>query len=200
MTLSKEPPTPDPAAVQRDLELVRAVREAEPGSAEAIAERLKCVPRILSVINGRRGSRLSTHDLEDLGQDALIKIWKKLDAYVGQATFENWLYRFCFLEYMNRVRHKSRASHVAGSSLDELERQPEVAPTRSVRLEYEDIEGSLVRLGPPESDVIRLKHFEQLTFEGVAKALGVSAKVAKTRYYRGIAWLQRDLRVHLQEG
>ena len=54
----------------------------------------------------------------------------------------------------------------------------------------------LSMLSPGESEVIRLKHFAQMTFEEIAERLGISANTAKTRYYRGLerlrGWLDSD--------
>jgi NAD(P)-dependent dehydrogenase (short-subunit alcohol dehydrogenase family) len=40
-----------------------------------------------------------------------------------------------------------------------------------------------------EADVIRMKHFEDLTFEEIGTRLGNSINTVKTRYYRGISRL-----------
>ncbi len=173
----------------RDLALVRSAQRGDPSSLERLAQRLSCVPRLLARLNARRGSRLSAQDVEDLSQDALLGIWRKLGSYHGQATFEGWLYRFCFLEFMNRVRLESRrpeapAGHptgVADPSGDALD------------LEREELEHALAVLEPSDAEVVRLKHFDQLTFDDIARALGMTPKMAKTRYYRGLASLQREL-------
>lgn len=186
----------DPADLARDARLVGDALGGDRAAADLLAQRLMCVPRVLGAINARRGGRLSSHDLEDLIGDCLLGIWRKLDSYHGEATLEGWLYRFCFLEFMNKARLLSRRPEVSRpelahheSSTDPLDRD----------LEREDLERTLDHLGPPDADVVRLKHFDELTFEGIAQALGITTKMAKTRYYRGIAWLQRELSVQLRE-
>lgn len=191
----RDPAAPDPAALARDRELVRAVLGGDRLAGERLAERLACVPRLLAVLNRRRGSRLSPHDLEDLAQDALLGIWKKLGSYHGEATLEGWLHRFCFLELMNRTRLLSRRPEAAAGFLETL---PAAEGARA-DLEREELERGLEALGPPDADVVRLKHFDELTFEGVGRVLDITTKMAKTRYYRGIAWLQRELGARLRE-
>lgn len=186
----------DPAELARDGQLVRDALAGDRQACERLAERLMCVPRVLSSINARRGGRLSSHDLEDLIGDCLLGIWRKLGSYHGEATLEGWLYRFCFLEFMNKVRLLSRRPEIAKPELSQHESPQELLDRD---LEREDLERSLLRLGPPDADVVRLKHFEDLTFDGIARALGITTKMAKTRYYRGIAWLQRELSAQLRE-
>jgi RNA polymerase sigma factor (sigma-70 family) len=186
----------DPRDLERDARLVRSALAGDRAAGEQLAERLMCVPRVLSSINARRGGRLSSHDLEDLIGDCLLRIWRKLGSYHGEATLEGWLYRFCFLEFMNKVRLLSRRPEIAKPELAQHESPQELLDRD---LEREDLERTLLRLGPPDADVVRLKHYEDLTFEGIARALGITTKMAKTRYYRGIAWLQRELSAQLRE-
>ncbi|HUP23475.1 MAG TPA: sigma-70 family RNA polymerase sigma factor [Thermoanaerobaculia bacterium] len=185
----------DPADLARDARLVKDALAGDRAAADRLAQRLMCVPRVLGAINSRRGGRLSSHDLEDLIGDCLLGIWRKLGSYHGEATLEGWLYRFCFLEFMNKARLLSRRPEV---SKPELAHHESSADPLDRDLEREDLERTLDRLGPPDADVVRLKHFDELTFEGIAKAMGITTKMAKTRYYRGIAWLQRELSVQLR--
>jgi RNA polymerase sigma-70 factor (ECF subfamily) len=65
---------------------------------------------------------------------------------------------------------------------------------RESRLDYGVLHEALARLDPLEADVIRLKHFDDLTFETISALRGISANTAKTRYYRGIRNLHHGLR------
>jgi RNA polymerase sigma-70 factor (ECF subfamily) len=186
---------PKPSDREADVRLVRSVVAGDRLALQRFAERLKVVPRALAVINGRRAVRLSAHDLEDLRQDTLVRIWSKLETFDGQATLENWLYRFAFLELLNRVRSESRAPRRERADLDEL-----TAVEAAEGPDEVEIERALERLGPPEADVVRLKHYEELTFEAIGRRLGISPNTAKTRYYRGITWLQRELGGALRAG
>ena len=186
----------DPADLARDARLVADALAGDRAAADRLAERLMCVPRVLGAINARRGGRLSSHDLEDLIGDCLLGIWRKLGSYHGEATLEGWLYRFCFLEFMNKARLLSRRPEVSKPELVQHEAR-EVPLDRD--LEREDLEHTLARLGPPDADVVRLKHYDELTFDGIAQVMGITTKMAKTRYYRGIAWLQRELSSQLRE-
>ena len=179
----------DAEALRADAALVREAAGGDPEAVERLVERLRCVPRILCALNRRRGGPLGSHDVEDLAQEAVAVILGKLGTFHGASTLEGWVHRFCFLLLMNRLRGKAREP-------DEP-RDPDTwdvpAPPRPDPLEYEHVEESLDELGPPESDVLRLKHFEGQSFTEIAATLGISPNTAKSRYYRGLAWLQRRL-------
>jgi len=171
---------PDPHA---DLDLVRRALQRDRHGLQELAGRLRCVPRLLAVRNARLGGALRPEELADLSQDVLLIVWGKLKEYRGLSALDGWLYRICRYEYMNALRRlRGRAE-----SLDELSLDPS---QESNPWEFEDVHRGLERIGDKESEVIRLKHFEELTFEEIGARLGVSSNTAKARYYRGLRALE----------
>lgn len=186
----------DPDDPRADLALVRVALQGDEAARERLARRLTVVLRILVVLNRRHGARLTSQDVEDLAQDTLLLAWRKLAAFHGETSIDAWLYRFCVLEYLNRVRLRSRAPRTAALDPAELRgREPLDPPEERLRA----IELCLAQLGAPDASVIRLKHGEGLSFSTIAERLALPASTVKTRYYRGIAWMQRKLRTELQE-
>jgi RNA polymerase sigma factor (sigma-70 family) len=179
-----------------DLALVRAAARGDEGARAELARRLAAVLRILAALNRRHGSRLTQEDVEDLAQDTFLLAWRKLDTFGGHTELEGWLYRFCALEYLNRLRRNARAPIRAVLDPEEL---GHASSEERLDGRIEAIERLLAELGPPDEDVIRLKHYEGLSFESIAGRLAIPPSTIKTRYYRGIAWMQRRLRGELQE-
>jgi RNA polymerase sigma-70 factor (ECF subfamily) len=189
--------TTDRPAPGEDQLLVEGFLAGAPEAQRRLMERLQLVARLLALFNRRRGCQLSRADLEDLAQDTQIKILEKLSTFRGEATLANWLYRFCLLEFANRIRRTQRAARVQISQETVEERGGLVQSPDP--LDYEILDSALGKLGSPEADIVRLKHYEQLTFREIGKRLGLSPNTAKTQYYRGIAWLQRELRPYLRD-
>lgn len=181
-------PTERSADHADDLALARAVGANDPAALERFVQRMGCVPRMLHRQNERLGAPMDGGDVEDLVQDVLIVIWRKLDRFEGRSTLETWVYRVCRLELMNGVRRKRRRPTLME---DVGESMPDAAPEP-----VDDAEAALrglEALGPPASDVIRWKHFDALTFDQIAVRLGVSSNTAKTWYYRGLCRLREQL-------
>ena len=177
-----------------DLELVRAMRRGEPSAVDGFARRMRCVPLSLTAQNARLGRPLNEHDIEDVSQEVLVLIWNKLESFAGLSTLETWVYRFTSFELMNALRRKRTRQRVG-----ELESEPAVESASSMRtrlLEYEHLHRAIERLDPTEADVIRLKHFSELTFEEISSRLSIPANTAKTKYYRGLEKLRETLRAH----
>ena len=151
-----------------------------------LLERLRCVPRMLAAKNARMGRVLDDGDLEDLAQETLVSIWRKRDQYEGRSSIETWVYTFCYHHLMNRVRGLARRPKTVP-----LEAAREVGAEES--RDYGFVYQALSDLGPPEEDVVRMKHFDQLTFNQIGAALGISPNTAKSRYYQGIEKLRTIL-------
>ena len=171
-----------------DRELVRAVLDGDPRAIETLVQRLRCIPRILSLLNQRVGNALGPEDLGDLTQDTLARLWPRMVRYNGQAALETWFYGFCFNGFMNALRKGSRALTPAALS-DQV-----ASPDGPVALDYDRLHHGLEQLGEHEARVIRLKYFDDLTFEEIGGRLGISPNTAKTRHYRGMRRLEELLR------
>src|SRR5690242_10085768 len=66
-------------------------------------------------------------DAEEVAQDVLMKVYRKIEAFRGDAALSSWIYRITFNTAMSRLRHEraSRTAEVApGDSFD----TPESAP------------------------------------------------------------------------
>lgn len=185
----------DPGGADR--ELILAALGGDGAARAALSQRLRCVPRILRVINSRRGRGLSSHDLEDLSQDAVIKILQKLEAFRGHTTLESWAYRFCYLEYMNRIRRHVRGNTIVATGLEEDVEAVEGPPAL---LDAGELEVWLDRMAPPEAEVLRLRLELDLSFAEIAAKLGAPLATIRSRYYRGIAWLRERLGPPREEG
>jgi RNA polymerase sigma-70 factor (ECF subfamily) len=175
-----------------DLELVRALRRGQPEAIAGFVRRMRCVPLSLAAQNARLGRPLNEHDIEDVSQEVLVLIWNKLGTFAGLSTLESWVYRFTSFELMNAVRRKRTRQRVG-----ELDSDPAVAlapDSRTRLMEYEHLYRALERLEPVDAHVIRLKHFQGLSFEEIGTRLSIPVNTAKTKYYRGVLKLRETLR------
>jgi len=136
------------------------------------------------------GRPLNEHDLADLGQDTVIVILRKLGEFAGRAPFEGWVYRVCCLEFLNGVRRMRKRP---GSLEDESMIVDEAAETTNRMGERERVHAALEEVGGVDAETVRLKHFEDLTFQEMGHRMGMSPNTLKTRYYRGIERLERIL-------
>lgn len=183
-----------PASGAEDRRLVQRTLKGDPAALELLVRRLQCVPRILSVLNARFRANLGRDELADLTQDSLVAIWSKIRTFEGRARLETWVFRFCLIEVLRRIRSQGRLAKVELTDRLDAHEGPALTQLPMIALEIEEMEHHLDELGPPAAPIIRLKHFEDRTFGEIGRDLGISPNTAKTHYYRGIAWLRRRLK------
>lgn len=160
----------------------------ESAAIDALVDRLRCVPRMLADRNRRMGSPLDEGDLLDVAQETAAAVWRKLPDYAGRAALETWVYRFAYLELMLRLRRRRRRP----GSLEDVQAEPQAA-AEPAAFEYEELHRCLDELPDDEAEIVRLKHYDDLTFEEVGALRSISPNTAKTRYYRGILKLRARL-------
>lgn len=159
------------------------------GAIEQFVDRLKSLPRILAGHNRRLGRPLDEHDLADLSQDAAVVLLQKRHLFAEGVPYEAWVYRVCAMEIRNGVRRKLRRSRAATVLAAEVEPSGDRA-TGDVFVRRQLVRDMMARLEPEEAALVRMKHFEGLTFDEISGRLALASSTLKTRYYRARSRLQ----------
>jgi len=189
---------PDTQRHADDLSLARRVLVGDGQACQEILQRLECVPAVLRERHRRMGSPLSSEELEDVQQDALMEMWVKLREFRGQAALETWAYRFVTNELLAAVDRKLRRARI--TSRDESQdpdTQPAAGPdSDSPSLDRSVLHLALSRLSEAVAEVIRARHFDERSFEEIARDSHTPVSTIKARYYRGLCDLKRLIAPH----
>lgn len=165
-----------------DLELVMGSFD-NAWSRERLLERMRCVPRILAAKNALMGRPLNAADLEDLAQETIVLVWSKRTEFQGRGSIESWVYPFCYHTLMNRVRARRTGPRIVG----------EARETDSVLVEgpdYSELHAALQALEPEDEALIRMKHYEDLSFTEIGDRLRIPSSTVKSRYYKALMRLR----------
>jgi len=141
------------------------------------AERLiELIPRLRRYARALVGDRASA---DDLVQDTLERAWAKLHLYRRGTDLRAWLFTLMHNVHVNKVR----ATRVTDTLEDEL---PELAQRASQgdALLLRDLDRAIARLPSEQRAVLLLVTLEEMSYEEVARALGIPIGTVMSRLSR----------------
>jgi RNA polymerase sigma-70 factor (ECF subfamily) len=146
-------------------------------------------------------------EAEDVAQEAMIKAYRGLGSFRGDAKFSTWLTTITLNEARSRLRKSAR---VRVESLDDTGQDEDFTPflvadwreIPSETLEREElaqkIQCAIEGLPPSYREVFLLRDKEEMSIEEIAQALGVTANLVKVRLFRARMMLQKQLAPYLR--
>jgi len=173
------------------------------GDASAVAE--------LSTVYGARIHQLAFRymknweDAEEVTQDVLMKVFRKIDAFRGDAALSSWIYRITFNTAMSRLRtgKSGRAAEqqrpepvdpVAGASPQDPADWSSLADDYVLRREMrEQLIAALTTLPEVYRTPVVLRDIQGLSTEEASRILHVKPQTLKSRLHRGRLILRQAL-------
>lgn len=122
----------------------------------------------------------------DVVQEAIVKALSKVDTVREPAYLKTWFYRILINEAMNHFRRNRNLV-----SLEEVMADRAAEPRDPG--ERLDLYDAIDRLSFPEQTVIKLRYFEDMKLEDIARVLGENQNTVKSRLYRGLKKLRLEL-------
>jgi RNA polymerase sigma-70 factor (ECF subfamily) len=141
------------------------------------AKRLvELIPRLRRYARALVGERSSA---DDLVQDTLERAWAKLHLYRRGTDLRAWLFTVMHNVHVNRVR----ATRVNDPLEEEM---PELAQrgTQPDALLVRDLDRAIARLPADQRAVLLLVTLEEMSYEEVARALGIPIGTVMSRLSR----------------
>lgn len=145
-------------------------------------------------------------DAEEVTQDVLMKVFRKIDAFRGDAALSSWIYRITFNTAMSRLRTgragRAAEQHRTESTVDELAglapQDPadwsSLADDHVMRREMRE---QLIRALTTLPDVYRtpviLRDIQGMSTEEASQILRVKPQTLKSRLHRGRLILRQAL-------
>lgn len=184
---------------------------AEPPNADPLTpERVfrEHAPRVYNLARRMLGNDA---DAEDVTQDVLLQVVRKLDTFRGDSALSTWLHRVTVNAALAARRKRSRRED--GRVYDPLESftddghhaghvRPWPRLPESPVLDREEanlIETAIARLPEMYRDVLVLADVEQLQNPEIADMLGLSLPAVKSRLHRARLMMRETLSRHYEE-
>ncbi|MBK7643056.1 MAG: sigma-70 family RNA polymerase sigma factor [Planctomycetes bacterium] len=164
----------------------------DPQALEELNQRLACLPAMVRYQNQRLGGPLDAFEIEEVVRDTTVALWAKLPTFEGRSTLETWAYRFAMLQVLKCLHARARQP----AALEVPEEQADLRPTEQAEelpFDSRELQESLTQLSEEAAQVIRLRHWEELSFEAIVARTKLPLNTVKARYYRGLARLKEIL-------
>lgn len=143
--------------------------------------------------------RMCGEDAADVAQEAFLSAWRGLPSFRGEAGFSTWLYRLtanAAIDHLRRTRRqRGEVSLEEGPflGLDAADSGPgpqEAAEGAELR---RAVEAGLARLSDDHRQVLVLRELQELSYEEIARMLGVDLGTVKSRISRARGALRKIL-------
>jgi len=149
-------------------------------------------------------------DAEDVTQDVLLQVVRKLPSFRGEAALPTWLHRITVNAALSHRRKRAvREEHRVRDPLDALLEEVRTAPVSrgtvgpDAVLERSEtqrlIDAAVAELPPLYRDVFVLADVDGLPNQAIADALGVSVAAVKSRLHRARGLMRAALAPHFEE-
>jgi RNA polymerase sigma-70 factor (ECF subfamily) len=170
------------------------IRAAQRGDQDAFEQLVRAHDQ--SVLRLAMNLLRSPEDARDVYQEAFLRVYRGLDSFRFDCSFQTWLYRIvtnvCLDQLRKRKVRKEESAVVETSDgpLDRMETfEEETAhanPERTLwnRELKQRIEKALDLLTPRERMVFELRHYQGLRLRNIGEVLGTTEEAAKNCLFR----------------
>ena len=141
-------------------------------------------------------------EAEEATQDVFLRIYRSLDEFRGESKLSSWIFRITANVCISRLRRKQ----LEVASLDEpvayVDKTaaaliPDDRPGPAEQLESQEtaeiLRAQVRRLPPDWAQAISLHHFQGMSYEEVAEAMGIPRATVATYILRGRRQLAKQL-------
>lgn len=132
-------------------------------------------------------------DAEDLTQEVFQKLYGSRSRYEASAKFSTYLWTIAVNHCRDFLRGRRRHSQVT-SPASFFEQLPD--PVEPAALERDGqwlVQQAVGRLPPLYREVVRLRHYQHMTFEDIGRALKIPRGTVASRMAQALRLLEHDL-------
>lgn len=175
-----------------DAELVASARAGDSSAFAALVGRYEA--RIVRLVRGM----VRESDVEDVTQEAFLKVFRKLGDFDGRSSFYTWIYRVAAntaMDWRKKEKHRRHAALPEGPEGEDAAPATEAGPETSARRRElaQRIDDAVAALPDKYHEVLVLREIEGLSYEEIAARLSMSKGTVESRLFRARERLRERL-------
>ena len=187
-----------------DRDLVRAAQKGDANAFRTLVERYQRRVYQLAL-----GMLKDADDAMDIAQETFVRVHRYLPSFKGDSSFFTWTYRIATNLCLDAQRKKSRVQRVDSEESDEAELEAAMDPPSAALAGpqraalNEELKGKLEEalqgLSENHRAILLLRELEGLSYEELAKVLGIRKGTVMSRLFHARLKMQNKLREYLGE-
>jgi RNA polymerase sigma-70 factor (ECF subfamily) len=185
-----------------DRRLVRAAQKGDQGAFRQLVERYQRRVYQLAL-----GMMKDADEAMDISQETFVRVHRYLPTFKGDSSFFTWTYRIAMNLCLDAQRRRNRGERIDVSEGDEAEIEAAMDPPSAalagpqraaLNSELKDkIEDALAGLSENHRAILLLREVEGLSYEELAKVLGIRKGTVMSRLFHARLKMQKKLREYL---
>lgn len=120
---------------------------------------------------------------EDITQESLLKAWKALPTFRGDASLRNWILRIAHNTAISALRRRKPESREPWNLPESLS-GPDASDLVADRLMMEQFQTALSALSPSTRAIVVLREVEGRSYEEIAEIVRLPLSTVRTRLFR----------------
>ncbi len=172
--------SPEPA--RDELAVIRA---AQQGDQESFEQLVRSYDR--AVLRLALNLLRNPEDARDVYQEAFLRVYRNLNSFRLDSSFQTWLYRIVTNICLDHLRRRKVRREESSDPVQEAQHKSQDADPQRTLLSKElgaRIRSVLTELTPRERTVFELRHYQGLRLKDIGEMLGTTEDAAKNCLFR----------------
>jgi len=137
----------------------------------------------------------------DIVQETMIRLYKNKNSYKALAKFSTWIYTIAGNLARTELKNRKRRSGISIDSsglenepmdIPDFQNMPDVQTDTVIKEKI--IQDALLKVAEVYREAVILRDIQDLSYEEIAKILGITVGTVKSRINRGRAYLKKLLK------
>ena len=169
--------------VDNDFQLVKEFLDGDESAFNKIA--IKYQNKIYWHARRMLGNHL---DADEVTQEVLIVIYKKLDTFSFKSSLFTWIYKITSTRSLNFIKKKNvkRYMFLDDENVKEIQSQQDIVHNVEDKEKLEKLNFVLQKLPAKQREVFIMRQFDQLSYEEIAEIKGKSVGALKANYFHAL--------------